>query len=284
MNKPDDISWLWRFLFTWRTAIGVIVCVLLAFLVTMPVVMKPVYESETIVYVPLTILTQQINQQGIGFANEHEVDSYIQILKSNTMADSLIKRFGLRENKGQNNSNLYKKLESRIKIEKTRYSSVSIKVRDQDPEKAAAMANSMIDLCEIIKQHLFYPNRLEALLYSKSLFEQKASEVAKLENELDSLEKHSSLPVLKNNWRYTKVMNIYKQELQELISRKNRYELAQKDCDTPLPRVYVISPAMATDKPEWPKRWLMCVLAAVGYLFIILVIEIIKRDTGKIQS
>jgi capsular polysaccharide biosynthesis protein len=278
-KKPDEIAWLWSILTGKKTIIGIIICVVLAFLVTRPVFMKPLYESETLVYVPLTILNQQLSQQGIGFANEHEVDQYIQILKSSSVADSLINRFGLKGN--QKKSQLYNQLESRIKIEKTRYSSVSIKVRDSNPEKAADMANQMVYLVETIKQQLFYPNRLEAMRYSKSLYEEKLPEVTKLENRLDSIEKDQTPLSLKNNWLYNKLKNSYNLELQELISRKNQYERAQKDFDTPLPKAYVISSAVAADKPVWPKPWFMCLLAAAGYLIIIVFIEIIKRDFRK---
>jgi capsular polysaccharide biosynthesis protein len=74
-----------------RALIGSIACALLVFIVTSPWLIKPLYESEVIVYVPLTILSQQLNQQGIGFASDREIDWYIQILKSNQLADSLIK-------------------------------------------------------------------------------------------------------------------------------------------------------------------------------------------------
>lgn len=278
-KKPEEIIWLLYILSDKKTIIGVIICLVLTFLVTRPVFIKPLYESETIVYVPLTSLNQQLSQQGIGFANEREVEQYIQILKSTSMADSLMNKFGLKGN--QKKSKVYETLESRIKVEKTRYSSVSIKVRDNDPERAATMANYMVHLVEIIKQNLFYPNRLDAMLYSKGLFEQKASEMTKIENRLDSIEKHGTPLTLKNSWLYIKLTNTYKIELQELIGRKNEYEHIQKEFDSTLPKAYVIATGVAADKPVWPKPWLLCILAVTGYLIIILFIAIIKRDFRK---
>ncbi len=278
MNKTtEDASWLVRTIFSVKTAIGIVICVVLIYLITMPWFTKPLYESEAIVYVPLTIPDRQINQQGVGFANEHEVDSYIQILKSTMLADSLIQKFGLQTD-NHKNSALYKKLESRIKIEKTRYGSVSIKVRDHNPEKAASMANCIIELGESLKRNLLYPNRLEAMLYSKSLYEQKASELKMLEKNLDSIENKTEWKSAKKDFRYDKALTTYKLELQELISRKDQYERAKKDFETPLPKVYIISPAVALYRPVWPRRGILCVAGAFAYIFILLAIEIFKRD------
>ena len=278
-NNPGEIAQLWKAILTWKAAIGLIISVLLALVVTLPFVTKPVYESEAIVYVPLTIPNQQISQQGVGFAGEHEIDSYIQMLKSNILADSLIKHFGLKTYSTDKTSPIYKQLESKIKIEKTRYGSVSIKVRDNNPDKAAEMANYIINLGESIKRNLLLSNREEALLYSKSLYEEKVEEITTLEKTIDSLEQggHSS----KGNFKYDKVLAAYKLELEEFISRKNQYERAKKDFEAPLPKVYIVSPALALDQKVWPKRGLLCISVAVIYLILIVVIEIIKRDFSK---
>lgn len=256
------------------------VCVALVYLASSPLFTKPLYESETTVYVPLTILSQQLTQQGIGFANSAEIDFYIQIIKSHLLLDSLIKKFSLNDKSGPENFSVYKKLASRIEIEKTRYNSVSIKVRDSNPEKAAAMANYIVFMGEHLKQQLLYPNRMEALNYSRSLFEQKNLQVSVIENEIDSLDRMNAP---KSSRIYIRLMSIYNQELQELITRKNQYEHSLKDFNTPLPKVYIVSYAYASDKPSWPHRWILCVCALSGYLFIIIIIEIIKRDYKQLD-
>ncbi|HEY4788488.1 MAG TPA: hypothetical protein VIH57_20700 [Bacteroidales bacterium] len=280
-ENKEDITWIRKAIFSWKTGIGLVICIVLIYLATMPLLITPLFESEAIVYVPLTIPNQQINQQGIGFAGDHEVDAYIQILRSNALADSLIQHFGLNKRAGINMADLYASLESHIKIDKTRYSSVSIKVRDRSPETASAMANDIIALGESIKCTLFLPNRREAMLYSKSLYDEKAAEVISLEKTLDSLERKTPPELLKRDFKYEKILTTYRLELQEMVSRKNQYEHANKDFETPLPKAYIISQAVPMDHPVWPKRGLMCVLGAFAYLFIVLITEIIKRDVRK---
>lgn len=281
----EDLSWLWQKTFVKRAVLGSVACAILIFVVTMPLIIKPLHESEVIVYVPLTILSQQLNQQGIGFASDREIDWYIQILKSNQLTDSLIKQYHLftyfkvdtsdLDSKNQ----LYKEMGSRIIIEKTRYGSVSIRVRDNDPKRAADMANEIIVLGEVIKRNLLYPNRQESMRYVTSLFNQKTKEVARLEEMLDSL--MEAPPGGKRDYLYNKTMTLFNREYHELITRKGNYEREQKNFDTPLPTAYIISYAVPKSQTIWPKRNLLMIAGAGIYLLLLVVFEIIRRDNRK---
>lgn len=285
-NNLDDLFWIWQKNLVKRAVIGSFACALLVFIVTSSWIIKPLHESEVIVYVPLTILSQQLNQQGIGFASDREIDWYIQILKSNQLADSLIKRYDLiyyfkidtsdLDSKNQ----IYRKMESRIIIDKTRYGSVSIRVRDNDSKRAADIANEIIVLGELIKRNLLFPNRQESIRYVNSLYNQKSIEVARLEKSLDSLMETSH--GIKKDYLYEKMLTIYKLEFQELIARKGLYEREQKNFDTPLPTAYVISSAVPKSQTIWPKRSLLMGAGAGIYLLLLLVFEIIRRDNRKI--
>lgn len=284
-NALDDLSWLGQKKFVKRAALGSIACAIFVLIATSPLFMKPVYESEVIVYVPLAILSQQLTQQGIGFASDREIDWYIQILKSNQLNDSLIKRYDLFRYYKIDTSDfgskdlMYRKIESRLTIEKTRYGSVSIRVRDTDPKHAADMANEIVVLGELIKENLLFPNRLESIRNVKSLYGQKANDVARLEKSLDSLMK---APVAnKSNYLYDKTLTLYNLELQELISRKGIYEREQKNFDTPLPKAYIISSAVPEARTIWPKRILFMIAGAGIYLLFLIVIEIIRREDRK---
>ena len=281
-KATDDFSWLWQRKLVKRALLGAIACALLIFGITSRWIIRPLYEAEVIVYVPLTILSQQLNQQGIGFASDREIDWYIQILKSNQMTDSLIKKYDLftyfhiNPIKLDAKNQVYREMESRIIIDKTRYGSVSVKVRDNDAGRAADMANMMIGLGEIIKKNLLFPNRQESMRYITSLYNQKAQDVALLQKRLDSLI-NTGMP-LQNNNQYNKTLTHYNMEFQELISRKDLYEREQKNFDTPLPSAYVISYAVPVTKPIWPRRWLLMAAGVALYLTLFLVIEIIRRD------
>jgi len=281
----DDLSWLWQMKFMKRAVLGTIACVILVSLATSRWIIKPLHESEVIVYVPLTILSQQLNQQGIGFASDREIDWYIQILKSNQLADSLIKRYDLYRYFKINTSDLdsknqlYRKIGSRIIIDKTRYGSVSVRVRDTDAKRAADIANEIVALGEVIKRNLLFPNRLESMRYVTSLYKEKTAEVARLEQSLDSL---METPLgAKKDFLYNKTLTIYNREYQELITRKGLYEREQKNFGTPLPTAYIISSAVPKSQTIWPRRGLLMVAGAGIYLLLLIVFEIIRRDDPK---
>jgi len=282
----EDLSWLWQKNFVKRIIIGSVACALLVYIITSPWIIKPLHESEVIVYVPLTILSQQLNQQGIGFASDREIDWYIQILKSNQLTDSLIKRYDLINYFKIDTSDLdsknqiYRKIESRIIIDKTRYGSVSIRVRDNDAKRAADIANEIIVLGELIKRNLLFPNRQESIRYVNSLYHQKSIEVALLEKALDSL--METTHGIKRDYLYEKMVTLYRLEFQELIARKGLYEREQKNFDTPLPTAYVISTAVPKSQTIWPKRGLLMGAGSGIYLLLLLVFEIIRRDNRKI--
>ena len=46
--------------------IGALIAAILTYFITSPIFIKPLYQSEALIYVPLIIPTKQIEQQGIG--------------------------------------------------------------------------------------------------------------------------------------------------------------------------------------------------------------------------
>jgi len=276
MKSTGSIFWLFNLRFIIKATSGTVLTLLAVYIFTSPAIIKPLYESEVIVYVPLAILSQQLNQQGIGFGSEKEIDLYIQILKSSIMTDSLNKRFqlipkyGIKNNTLYAESRLYQMVKSRIIIEKTRYGSVSVRVMDRDPVLAAEMANTMISLGEKIKKNIFDPNRIEAMKHAQNLYEQKETELANLRTKIDKLNQKDIL--------YERTVNLYNLEMPELIARKSIYERKKKELETPLPNAYIISSAVPASGPKVPNRRMLMLLGAGFYLFILLVIEIIRHD------
>ena len=290
MERPlENVLWILQKKFLKKAIIGTFVTSLFILILTLPSFIKPLYESEVIIYVTLTILSQQLNQQGIGFANDHEIDLYIQILKSKQLEDSLVNHFGLAAiykvdtSKASFMSSLYPILDSRIHIEKTRYGSVSLKVLDTDPKMAAELANEIVSYGEIIKKNLLQNNRLASLYYAKNLFEQKSMEIKKLEKTIDSIQHLHNNNNSDNNLLLDKTLRIYNFELQEFISRKEVYERERNGFDSPLPKTYIVSAAVPSANPISPKRWMFVLIGDGIYLFLLIFIEIVTRDIKTIK-
>lgn len=265
---------------------GALITGILVIFATSRIFIKPLFSSEALIYVPLTIPSKQIEQQGIGFASDIEIDGHIQMLQSSRVRDSLISRFSLyktynidAKELGSTNK-LYNKLNERIKISKTRYSSVSIEVKDRDPLIAAEMANSLVELGDIIKEEILFTNRKEAFLQSQKHFEDKQNSVKELESSIDSLEiniVNREASRLENNELF-KLKNLYAIELEEMASRKNHLESVKLDFETELPKSYIISDAIPVTEPVWPKRKLLILLSMFTYGLLFLIFHIVKWD------
>ncbi len=273
-----------------RIAAGLVLVCLTAVIGTSPRVVKPMYESESLIFVPLTILSKQIEQQGIGFASDREIDAHIQILESGQMRDSLIQRFSLAEAYGIETKNpggqsrLHRLLSTRTKIQKTRYGSVSVQVRDGDPKRAALMANAIVELGNLIKEDLLLANRKGALDYAQTLYDGKVADVMSLERKIDSLALVKGGRNGTTGNQAAKLQSVYVSELQELAGRKNHLEREQKSFETELPRAYVISSAIPDFEPVSPRRLLIVLAAAAIYLFLVAVIFIILRDVRLVAE
>lgn len=264
------------------TVAGAVVTGLLTWLVTSSLVITPLYRSEAVIYVPLTIPSRQIEQQGIGFASDIEIDGHIQIFQSARMRDSLIKRYNLAQNldvdldETGGLSKLYEKIDSRIKFEKTRFSSVAVIALNPDPVLAAEMANEIVNLGDVIKEDILYENRRKALLQAQQHYENKFQNVKLLEQMIDSLDLSGTGKSSVNE--LFRLKNQYATEIQELAARKNHLEVVERDFNTGLPGSYIISRAIPAASPYWPNRKLLVTGSVIAFIFLVLVIEIVKQN------
>ncbi len=276
--------------FSRRLITGLLIIAFGSYIATSPIFIKPLYQSETLIFVPLIILSKQIEQQGIGFASDREIDAHIQILESGQLKDSLIERFNLDETYGIDpavlggRNRLHKQLASRIKIQKTRFSSLSIQVKDTDPARATAIANDIVDLGNVIKEAVLYANRKGAVEYAKNLYESKLHEIELLENEIDSLTSAARNSASTEQAELAKLQTQYGIGLQELMGRKNHFEREQKSLETELPQAYVISAAIADTSPNSPNRKLISLSCILLYFFAAGVFFIVSRDVKLVYK
>ncbi len=87
-----------------------------------------------------------------GGAGRNPSDVYVAMLKSRTVADSLVQRFGLMqlyEIDAQHPSDAQRKVDSISDVSSTREGIITIQVSDRDPKLAASLANGYVD--ELVK-------------------------------------------------------------------------------------------------------------------------------------
>ena len=280
----NDLSRIFKFKFIKWLVSGFVLCFLLVYIATSPIIIKPLYKSESIIYAPLTLLSQHNEQLGIGFGTSAEIDAFIQILQSIRVMDSLnirfglYDRFGLDQNSADERSQYYQKMRSRMKIEKTRYGSISVAVKDHDSNIAADLANGIVDLGDIIKENILSENRLISFSIAKESYEKKQKEIDISEQLIEHLTKEWSKVPFKlqsglNNFRL-----LYETDIKAFADLKSRYNLMRISLESKLPKSYKISPAVPSHKPVWPPRLLFALAAAVIYSVLLVFVQIVKLD------
>ncbi len=284
IDRNNDFHNFFRMALLKRLIIGSPLTFLIVYLVTSPVFIQPQYRAEALLYVPLAIFTQQYEQQGIGFGGNMEIDGHIQLLHSTQILDSLDAIFGFAHcwdidlTQPDGRSRLYETLRSRIKIEKTRFSSVSVTVRDADPELAASMANEVVRLGDVIREIILFENRLSAYWFALELYEQKLKEVNDIEHKMRSVDFVPGYDFLTDSTNPFRSRTLYEAALWALTERKNQYETISQSLQMPLPGAYVISPGVPSHKPYWPRRGLLSLAAVVLFVIMTFFIEVIRLD------
>ncbi|MBI1182784.1 hypothetical protein GC194_00835 [bacterium] len=229
----------------------------------------PMYQSETIIYVPLFVPARQLENQGIGFASDKEIDGHIQILISGKMKDTLAHLFDLYNYYGIDpkgvgaKSVLYQQIDDRIKIQKTRYSSVSIEVEDKDPVMAAKMANTLVHLGDVIKEDLLSVNRRDAVDYASKIAKKQERLMYRLKQKQDSFKMATNLEEEVRLREVENLKDLLDREYQVLLAKRDNHRREQENMDTPLPTSYVITEAIPSNEPVWPPRLLLSLTAFV---------------------
>ena len=118
-----------------------------------------------------------------GLFGKSSTDAWVGILESNSVRDGIIKRFGLREAYGKDTiEDTRKELGGNISVVNTKEDVVVITVEDEDPRKAAAMANAFVDeLDRINRDAVMTSGKSTRLFVEKRLVETKG-ELTRIED------------------------------------------------------------------------------------------------------
>ncbi len=174
----------------WRTLAAVaIVAAAVAAVATMPAFMPPRYMSRSVVY-PVNLNSYSI---------ETRTDQLLQLLESNSIRDSLIKRFDLGTVYEVDTSSqggyfaLYNEFMERVDISKTTYESVRIEIVDEDPRRARDMVNGMLEQVNLLARRLQREKSYEVLTISQRSLDHARIKLDSVEARLDTLRQRNGI-------------------------------------------------------------------------------------------
>ncbi|HRP00511.1 MAG TPA: hypothetical protein PLN54_13830 [Flavobacteriales bacterium] len=174
----------------WRVFVVVgITAAALSGILSGPTFIKPRYMSTATVY-PVNLNSYSI---------ETRTDQLLQLLESNSIRDSLIKRFDLaRVYEVDTTANggyfaLYNEFNDRVEITKTRYESVLIEIVDEDPVRARDLVNGMLEQVNLLARRLQREKSKEVLRIAERALAHERHKLDSVETILDSLRRTSGL-------------------------------------------------------------------------------------------
>jgi uncharacterized protein involved in exopolysaccharide biosynthesis len=275
-----------------------------------PRFMEPRYKSSATVY-PVNLNSYSI---------ETRTDQLLQLMESNSIRDSVIRRFGLPEKYEIDTAAnggyfaLYNEFNDRVEISKTRYESVQIEVVDEDPRQARDMVLEMLDQVNLLARRLQREKSNEVLVIAeRSLAHERlqarqrggpvecaaqGERAAELRGAGEGahqglgagagLGSATQRDALQARMRDLEEKGGEFRQLTELsnLFRQNydrlltEYEKVVNDVTKELTYTNVVMYPEVSDKKVWPVRWLIVSTATLAALFLCFVL-LVWRDHRK---
>jgi len=308
-NYLNNISLL-RLILKFKIHLGIILIssIALSVLFSSPTFIKPKYKSEAIIY-PSNL---------IAYSQESSSEQMMQILNSEEIKDSLVKKFDLanhyRIDKDQPYyySVLSKEFESNVSITKTEYESVRIVIKDEDPKIACNMVKAMMNYFNLKVRMLQREKAKEVLVITSKQLELKTKQIDTIETQLNEIRRkydildydtqtkelyrnyykanssnkqtiNSALINLKEKGGDYQLLNeMLLSEIELMGKIKLDYENALRDANKNLTYINTITYPIPADKKSYPIRWLIVLSSTIASLvlslFILLAVENYKEN------
>jgi len=318
LNLNKERNNLIQFIWAQRKSLLIITGIVFVISTIVSLLITPLFLSTAIVFPAASSNVSFSDQRNVkaaamDFGEEEQAEQLVQILQSSRIRDKVVSKFNLLEHYeiAENDKNKYYKLNneytSHFEFTRTRYGSIQIDVLDKDPELAAKMANSIVDLIDTVKNDMIRERTKPAFEINKRKMGQMLHDRDSVLNLLDSL---SALGVVSMDIRSNlfqalvdsknttekadiqaklKVNALFGAQYDALEHMRNEmiikieefrvsYEQAESDANANFNHKFVVEKAVQADKKEKPKRMIIVLVASLGgFIFGVLFLLIRQR-------
>ena len=272
----------------WHLAIITLVAAIAGAVFSSSIFITPMYKSEAVLY-PSNVA---------AYSDETFTEQMLQIMQSNEIMDSVVEKFDLMKHykidKGYKywKTALIGEYRDNVRISRTPYDAVLIKVLDKDPEIACAMVNEIIRLYDYKVGTMHKIKRYETVQMYKRQLEEKQQFIDSLKTRMAEISTNYGVVEYESQSREVtrgfidgrggskndemkSNLEQYGPEiiaLSTLIENENiTYSQVKLDYEQEL-RFYnaemtfsnVVSEPFAADKKSFPVRWVVVALSALG--------------------
>jgi len=266
---------------------------------------------------------QSSEQDVLQYGEEAATEQMLQMLSSSRIRSRIVKKFDLMEHYEIKPDEKYKftKLqeayEKNISFKRTEYMAVKINVLDTDPEMAAKIANEIAEIVDSVKNEIASQRAVKAYQIVKTEYEQLQDEIRMMEDSLTHLRRlgihdyesqaemfnqQLAKEVASNNTGGVQALENKLDQLAEYASGyiglsqqieydreklsllKRKLEEAEVDAFEVLPQKFVVEHAYASEKKDYPVRWLIVVVTLIGALLITSMVLLIAENFKRVKS
>lgn len=322
----DLVLFLWarRKLILGITLFGALAGVVAAF------VIPPLYKSEVIMFPAITNSPSKalLNEQSTGrddilaLGDEEDSEQLLQILYSDEIRDRICEKYDLmsvyriKKDGKHKNTELREAFDDHITFEYTKFSSVRVEVLDEDPVRAANMANDISAQVDSVWRTMARERAEKGLGLVQSKVHQLERDIRQWEDSMKVLRtlgvhdyhtqterynEYMGAAILKGDQRaikefeerfktlaqyggpYITLQDRIFNETKRLSILRMKLEQAQADLESDLPHKFVVNKARPADKKSYPVRWLIVVISTVSAFLLALVLIVVQENVKKIR-
>ncbi|MBL7964572.1 MAG: hypothetical protein JNM31_12110 [Flavobacteriales bacterium] len=323
----DLVLFLWqrRRLIIGITLLGIIGGVAAAFII------RPRYKSEVILFPAITNSPSKalLNEQSTGrddilaLGDEEDAEQLLQILHSDQVRDRTADRFDLlnvyriKPTHKHKRSLLAEAFEDHITFEYTKFSSVRVAVLDEDPQRAADIANFIAAQVDSVWKEMARERAEKGYQLVKNKVDQLVADIATIEDSMRVLRElgvhdyhtqteryneYMGAAIVKGDQRavkefeerfkvlakyggaYVTLQDRQFNEVKRLSILRMKLEQAEADMASDLPHKFVVNKAQPADKKSYPIRWLVVAVSTLSAFLLALLLIVVQENLIKIRA
>jgi tyrosine-protein kinase Etk/Wzc len=224
-----------------------------------------------------------------------------------------MKHYDISSDDANKHHKLVKKYNNHFFFVRTRFGSIQIDVLDRDPQKAADMANKIVELVDSVKNDMVAERTLPAYEINRRKKEQLERDRDQVLQKMDSL---AALGVLslegrsglyqayvdaknaqekaeikktidvnaENGTTYDGLEYLRNEKIKKLEEFMVSYEQAESDANTLFNHKFVVEKAVVADKKDKPKRLIIVLLATIGAFVFIVFALLVKERLAELKT
>ncbi len=302
MDKYFDNTSLLKVVLKWKWHIAAvtIIAAILGAVFSGPTFITPQYKSEAVLY-----------PNGLSeFSDETYTEQMLQVMESQEIMDSIVKKFDLMSHYEIDPNYEYAKTaligeyHDRISISKTPYEGVKIKVLDKDPQLACDIANEIIRCYDIVFGTIHKSKKWENVRMFERQLEQKTAFIDSLKRELARITKDGDML----NYTYLSkgnslayfgesnnkdaeynvasaitLIELIATETEDYSDVRHFYEEELRQAQGEMTYSNIVSRPFVSDKKAYPVRWIIVALCGIG-AFLLSVLIVVAIDKIEIKK